>query len=112
MRASGEWLRGSSSITLSAEMKPWEFWIPNGLKTSFALTLSSCSIVRGSSKGYFFTMSVSFPPFFGWYSFLPPSAARFSDSIMAIACLRLVTFFPDFDPLCRFPFLNFPMTSS
>ena len=65
---------------------------------------------RGSR--HFFTMSVSLLPFLLWYSFLPPAAFRFSLSIIAIACLRFVTFGPVFDSLCNSPLFAFPITSS
>ena len=49
--------------------------------------------------------------FFDWYSFFPPAAARFSDSIIAIACFREVTFFPE-PPDFKSPAFHLCMTSS
>ena len=45
------------------------------------------------------------------YSRFPPWAARFSSSMIRIACFRLVTFGPCLEPECRTPRLNFDMTS-
>jgi hypothetical protein len=47
----------------------------------------------------------------GLYFFLPFFAARFSDSIIAIACFWLDTFGPDFEPEWSEPDFHFDMTS-
>lgn len=44
------------------------------------------------------------------YSFFPRLASRFSDIIIATACLRLLTTGPLFEPLCNSPALNLCMT--